>query len=461
MQPWDSLLRAFGMQQPAVGQPRGLVGALDQERAPRPMATPEAPQAPRAPMSPQELSQVLGAGAAALQPLMGPQRFRPNTGQALAALGAGVSGARRGIDEQRQMDQFREMQMGEVQAKRSDAERQAAAQAAQQAELEQYMQTLPPEQAALLRAFGPSAGVLDRIAPKPQEPKLQVQTITEGGQQRQVLMDMNTGEIQQELGRAPRWQPQQAPRVDRYRTLAPEEASQRGLPPGAYQINQDTGQITRVGGSGEVTVPTADGRVIRYNPTTGDVSDITPAVGGFEPIRGPEGEAPSRAQITGQTVESGVGPGPRATSAIGSIIGGFVPGATDEETERAKAQLNVLERLTRDSLTISSRPSAWEQQQIQQLFANPDAFFESPARSAIKLQELRGELVNVYNDNVNLLQNPAVQGGKRAELMQSNNSLQRAIDMINVSDEEVRRMTGAGQGRTGTASTGVGWRIVD
>lgn len=462
--PWDPFTQAFGIRPPLELEGALLPGRrqqVPQVQLPEQLQAPEPPRqtieqmrqriaapvqaAPQqqtvAGMPGNDLARMLGIASSSVASL--PKNA--TTGQALLALGTGLTAGKMGLEQQQRQERFDD-------ARLAQAEKAMTAEDRQQAAIEEFLAPLPPEMQRVYRAF-PELAVK---ALMPTEQKLQKQTISRGDQQVDVLMDMATGRVVEELGTAPRWQ-QHAPKdePERYRMLTPDEARQYGLPPGSYQMSH-RGQISRVGGDPVSRIPTADGRVIEIDETTGAVVDRTPPVAGFDLMAAPAG----RAGITGETVQQGVGPGPFAATAIGTIFGGFIPEATDEQTERAKSQLSILERLTRGALTISSRPSAWEQQQIQALFADPDSFFQSPGRAGIKLQELRNELINVYNDNSRLLQSTAIQGAKRAELMQSNNDLQRAIDMVQISDADIQQLLGQ-QGQGGTTSSGVGWRIVN
>lgn len=165
MQPWDNLLEAFGLRQ-QPGQPRQLVGALNQPPQPMPR---QPPGTGMRSMNPQ-LANMLGYAASSMAGLSP----SATTGQALAALGGGLMAGKLGSEEQERMAQMNEARLAQAVAAQEQAMSDAQTKAAQAAEWEQYLATLPPETQQVARVFGPTAGVLDRIAPKPENTRPQV-----------------------------------------------------------------------------------------------------------------------------------------------------------------------------------------------------------------------------------------------------------------------------------------------
>lgn len=176
-QPWDPFVQAYGLR-----PPRQLEGALlpqqlsapepprltmDQIRA-RQVGQPQMQAAPQA-MQPQpttvggmpggDLARLLGTASGAMANL--PKNA--TIGQTLLALGGGLTAGQYGLDQQKRQERVDDARFGQM-------ERERAAEAEKNAAFEQYVSTLPPEQQNLLRAFGPSAGVLDRIDPKADKP---------------------------------------------------------------------------------------------------------------------------------------------------------------------------------------------------------------------------------------------------------------------------------------------------
>lgn len=114
-------------------------------------------------------SGLLGLGMGMLK-ASGPSTVPTSFGQ---AMGSGLEGM--DMMMQQQVDNelakgAHDMRRQEFEARQQAAEEERQAAAQQQRQFEALLATMPPEQARMLRMFGPKEAVLDRIMPKPAEP---------------------------------------------------------------------------------------------------------------------------------------------------------------------------------------------------------------------------------------------------------------------------------------------------
>lgn len=208
--PWDPFTQAFGIRPPLELEGALLPGRRQQVQLPEQLRAPEPPRqtieqmrqriAAPAQAAPQQqtvagmpgndLARMLGIASSSVANL--PKNA--TTGQALLALGTGLTAGKMGLEQQQRQERFDD-------ARLAQAEKAAATEDRQQAAIEEFLAPLPPEMQRVYRAF-PELAVK---ALTPTEQKLQKQTISRGDQQVDVLMDMATGRVVEELGSGPRF----------------------------------------------------------------------------------------------------------------------------------------------------------------------------------------------------------------------------------------------------------------
>lgn len=189
---------------------------------------------------------LLGFAAGAMQ--AGRQSPTPlGFGEALGgALQGGLAnyGLLSQIQNQNQSNQYRQMAMMQDMARQQQADQQAAA---RKAALDQWTQTLPPEEQAIA-ALAPDSYIDARIesAFEPAKPPPS-RTRAEGGMEILEEWDPKTMTYRV-VSQGPRWAPNKP--AETWRPLTEEEAGRYGIPAGGvYQIN-DGGQIRQVTGPG-------------------------------------------------------------------------------------------------------------------------------------------------------------------------------------------------------------------
>jgi hypothetical protein len=237
--PWDPFVQAYGLRPPRQLEGALLPGRAPQQQLPQQLSAPEPPrltmeqirarQVGQPQMAQQQaqptvggmpggdLARLLGTASGAMANL--PKNA--TIGQTLLALGGGLAAGQYGLDQQKRQERVDEARFGQM-------EQEQAAEAEKNAAREKLYATLPPETQALLKAYPDLAEKM--LAPGNQGSKLQTQTINDGDQQRQVLMDMTTGEVVKELGAGPRFAPQRGPLV-----------VNQGGGPGETQYDKDRG----------------------------------------------------------------------------------------------------------------------------------------------------------------------------------------------------------------------------
>lgn len=206
--PWQDFMNwAFSQQQqPAVGQPRELVGALNSQRPPatggitvgaRPGQGSPRPAASPAPAEPsfadslrerlraitdnpdnrfskldnRELGSVLSSAASAVGQLAGPRVGPVSIAQTLAALSGGVSAGFDNVEQRAATQQHRDLERRLREAQIRSMEEKAAADAAEEQRRAQYLAGQSPETRALADAYSylPAAAA-GRLYPEPPKP---------------------------------------------------------------------------------------------------------------------------------------------------------------------------------------------------------------------------------------------------------------------------------------------------
>ena len=223
---------------PMQGQPQ--MAAPPAMPPQQPQGQPQAAQEPlsgfRSPMVQQGL---LGLGMGLLE-ASGPSAQPVSLGQAMSrGMNAGV-----GMMQQERGNQMQERMMGlreqQIEADNAEAAAKAEALQAQRAAMEELMRS--PAIPDAVKAMGPEAVMqyakthAGELA-KPERPNLQLQTILDGGQQRQVLMDMNTGQPVRDMGAGPRWDPNRGP-LSSTTINMPEAGPQIGTIPPGFQVTR-------------------------------------------------------------------------------------------------------------------------------------------------------------------------------------------------------------------------------
>ena len=182
---------------------------------------------------------LLGLGMGLLE-ASGPSTTPTSFGQAMSRgmqSGVGMMQQERGNQLQERMMGLREQQ---VEADNAEAAAKAEALQAQRAAMEELMRS--PAIPDAVKAMGPEAVMqyakthAGELA-KPERPNLQLQTIYDGGTQRQVLMDMNTGQPVRDMGAGPRWDPNRGP-LSSTTINMPDTGPQMGPIPAGFQVTR-------------------------------------------------------------------------------------------------------------------------------------------------------------------------------------------------------------------------------
>lgn len=95
-----------------------------------------------------------------------------------------------------------------------------------------------------------------------------------------------------------------------------------------------------------------------------------------------------------QAARQGAGPYAMLAAGLDAVAGGLGADALlgkdgfFKDTQESRQALRFLKQTSKEALMNSARGAIWEQERIEQLFPNPDAFFRSPATEARKLGTL-------------------------------------------------------------------------